>query len=265
MNANPLDNDGTNGRTSHARHGHRNARTALALSILLLSVPAFPPAARASDEAGRMAGRCSPKASRPVQSEILAAPSAEARPQRSFTCEPMVPVAQVTPARVPAPLRTSIVGARALSERGLQHLVECEGFSARPYADAGRCSVGYGHRVHDGPCSRSAHARCDRISEEEARAFLLADVARCERTVNELVLVPLDQGQFDALVSFVFNVGARAFRESRLLQVVNAGEFESVPDELRRWVYQGRTRVQGLANRREKEILLFTSESAGAG
>lgn len=254
-------NDGTNGLKGFARGRRRSPRAAFALCILLLGVPAFPIslAPGSSDEAGKGAGRCSPKVARPVRSETVAPKIAQPRSTRAFSCEPLVRTAEVAPARVPAPLKTSVVGARTMSERGLEHLVECEGFAARPYDDAGRCSVGYGHRAHDGPCSRAAHRR---IGEGEARALLLADVARCERTVNELVHVPLDQGQFDALVSFVFNVGRRGFRDSRLLQSVNAGEFWRVPGELRRWVYQGEKRVQGLVNRREKEILLFTSESS---
>ena len=258
-----LGNDGTNGRESRARWRALGVRTAFALSILLSSVLALPtsraPATRTFDETRKGTGRCSPRVTRPARSVLP--PSSEALTKGEPSRHPRFQIAAVAPARVPASLRTSVVGARTLSERGLRHLVECEGFSARPYADAGRCSVGYGHRVHDGPCSEAAHLHAARLGEEEARALLLADVARCEQAVNELVHVPLDQGQFDALVSFVFNVGRRAFRESRLLQAVNAGEFARVPDELRRWVHQGKTRVQGLANRREKEIRLFTSES----
>jgi len=64
----------------------------------------------------------------------------------------------------------------------------------------------------------------------------------------------INQNQFDALVSFVFNIGGHAFRESTLLKKLNAGEYDQVPDQLRRWIYSGGKVVKGLINRREKEI-----------
>ena len=72
--------------------------------------------------------------------------------------------------------------------------------------------------------------------------------------INHNVKVPLSQNQFDALVSFVFNIGQSAFIESTLLRVLNEGDYKAVPQQLRRWIYDNGSVVQGLINRRQKEI-----------
>jgi lysozyme len=77
--------------------------------------------------------------------------------------------------------------------------------------------------------------------------------------VNESVTVPLNQNQFDALVSFSFNVGDNAFRGSTLLKLLNQGQYDQVPAQLRRWVRDNGHVVQGLINRREKEIVLWNT------
>ena len=74
-----------------------------------------------------------------------------------------------------------------------------------------------------------------------------------------MVKVPLNQNQFDALVSFVFNVGNNAFRDSTLVKVLNAGHFDQVPTQLRRWIRDNGKIVKGLINRREKEIALWNT------
>ena len=70
--------------------------------------------------------------------------------------------------------------------------------------------------------------------------------------------VPLAQHQFDALVSFVFNVGGGAFRESTLLRELNAGDYDAVPRELNRWVKAGGRTLPGLVRRRGAEGVLFS-------
>jgi lysozyme len=85
------------------------------------------------------------------------------------------------------------------------------------------------------------------------------DLEGAERTVNEAVTVPLNQNQFDALVSFTFNVGNGAFRGSTLLKLLNQRQYDQVPTQLRRWVMDNGHVVQGLVNRREKEIALWNA------
>jgi lysozyme len=118
--------------------------------------------------------------------------------------------------------------------------------------------------VHRGSCASSgARLACaGGVSREAADRLLRADVEWAERAVRELVEVELSQGQFDALVSFVFNVGRASFKRSTLRRALNAGELGRVPAELRRWVHQGGTRVEGLVQRREQEIRLFLDEGA---
>jgi lysozyme len=98
----------------------------------------------------------------------------------------------------------------------------------------------------------------DGITDEEAINLLTADVGPVERTVNDAVTFPLDQFEFDALVIFAFNVGCGAFRKSTLLKRLNSGNFLLVPYELRKWVRVNGKRCAGLANRREKEIQLWS-------
>jgi len=68
----------------------------------------------------------------------------------------------------------------------------------------------------------------------------------------------LNRNQFTALVSFVFNVGVTAFRESTLLRVLNFGRYTEVPSQLKRWIYDNGVVVNGLINRRNAEIELWT-------
>ncbi len=101
------------------------------------------------------------------------------------------------------------------------------------------------------------------LSEQAVLNLLAQDLERFEAAVNDAVQVSLDQNQFDALVSFAFNVGVQAFKSSTLLKKLNQGLYHEVPAQLRRW---NKTRVDGklqelpgLTNRREKEITLWQS------
>ena len=85
------------------------------------------------------------------------------------------------------------------------------------------------------------------------------DLERFEAAVNDGVQVALNQNQFDALVSFAFNVGRQGFKSSTLLKKLNQGLYDEVPAQLRRWNKTGGNVIQGLVNRREKEIALWQS------
>ena len=82
--------------------------------------------------------------------------------------------------------------------------------------------------------------------------------AKAAKAVDERVKVPLAQHQFDALVSFVFNLGAGAFAESTLLRELNAGRYDAVPLQLDRWVKAGGKTLEGLVRRRKAEGVLFS-------
>ena len=116
---------------------------------------------------------------------------------------------------------------------------------------AGKWTIGYGHTdgVNQGML----------ITEKTADAFLKQDIQRAEDEVNR-IKQDLTQGQFDALVSFVFNIGVQAFRISTLRRLIMSNPDDlKIADEFRRWVYAGNKKLPGLIKRREKEIELYYS------
>lgn len=100
------------------------------------------------------------------------------------------------------------------------------------------------------------------ITEEEAQRLFRRDVAWAEAEVNNYVKVPLTQNQFDALVSFVFNVGAGAWRKSTMLRKLNAGDYDGAAAEFPRWNKQKGKVLRGLVRRRQHEMELFLTPSA---
>ena len=112
-------------------------------------------------------------------------------------------------------------------------------------------TIGYGHTkgVRMG----------QRISLAQAEQFLLEDVDWAEDAVNSLVKVKLSQNQFDALVSFVFNIGAGAFSKSTLLKYLNAGDYGGAANQFLRWNKQAGKELKGLTKRRQEERALFLS------
>ena len=78
-----------------------------------------------------------------------------------------------------------------------------------------------------------------------------------EGYVNDMVEVSLEQCQFDALVSWVYNLGPTNLSSSTLLKVLNEGEYDEVPFQIKRWNKAGGKVLEGLTRRREAEALLF--------
>ncbi len=153
-------------------------------------------------------------------------------------------------------------GGLELSDAGLQFIARHEGLRTSLYNDpAGHCTVGYGHLVHSGNCdARSSESEfTGGITQERALEILRADAAGAAGAVRSKVTAALNQCQFDALVSFVFNIGAGAFASSTLLRRLNAGEYDAVPTELARWVNAGGKKLPGLVTRRQHEANLFSS------
>ena len=99
----------------------------------------------------------------------------------------------------------------------------------------------------------------DGITEEQADALLLRDVAIAESAVSRLVRVPLTQAQFDALVDFVFNLGGSRFAASSLLVDLNAGKYDDAAQQLLAWDHSGHVEVEGLKLRREAEYQMWNS------
>jgi len=159
-----------------------------------------------------------------------------------------------------------------MSSYGLQHLMQSEGFINYVYDDgAGNATIGVGHlltqdELYSGKIALSGGSivdiRKETISDDDVRAILADDVQSTERCVNQLVAVPLTQSQFDALVSFTFNVGCGALSRSTLLELLNRADYNSVPDQLRRWTQAKGKQLQGLVNRREREAELWQGSQA---
>lgn len=136
------------------------------------------------------------------------------------------------------------------TERLLTQLMVMEGLRLEAYEDAaGVPTIGYGHTkdVRMG----------DRISEYWAKELLRDDIDEAERQVKELG-VARNEAQLDALVSFVFNLGIGALKESTLLRVIREGGSKAdIKREFKRWVYAGGKRLKGLELRREWEAKRF--------
>jgi GH24 family phage-related lysozyme (muramidase) len=148
---------------------------------------------------------------------------------------------------------------RPVSPAGLDLTKASEGFVGRLYHDAAHyCTIAYGHLVKLAPCDGSESEEFRKgVTEPRGAEILTADMERAERAVAATVGVELTDGQHAALCDFVYNVGARNFRTSTLLRVVNARQHEAVPPQLRRWVKAGGVELQGLKARREREIDLY--------
>lgn len=114
-------------------------------------------------------------------------------------------------------------------------------------------TIGYGHY---GPDVKEGQT----ITKEEATELLQQDVQTAENELNQLIKqnVLLTQNQFDALCSLVFNIGVGNFRKSTLRKKL-LNRIQSVDCEFMKWVYSGGHYIQGLYNRRKKEVELFLS------
>lgn len=150
----------------------------------------------------------------------------------------------------------------ALSHQGAQFIEHFEGFRADLYDDAaGNCTIGIGHLVHMGRCNGSEPGEFRQgISRQRAEEILQQDAASAASAVHDHVKVPLSQERFDALVSFVFNVGAGNFESSTLLRELNAKHYHAVPEQLLQWTHAGGQVLPGLVTRRKAEGELFATE-----
>ena len=132
-------------------------------------------------------------------------------------------------------------------------LMDFEKFAQTPYEDgAGTMTIGYGHAIKEDESFTS-------ITEKEARALLLEDVESHRDSINNLVDVPLNQHQYDALVSFVFNIGEDVFRKSGLLRELNKGNYNEVPRRFMMYINDvqpdgTKKVVKGLIPRRKAEV-----------
>jgi lysozyme len=102
------------------------------------------------------------------------------------------------------------------------------------------------------------------LTEPEAAKILAEDLRQAEQAVTRLVKVPLTQGQFDALVDFVFNLGAGRLTTSSLLRMLNASRYEDAAEHLLQWDHAGGRELAALKARRQAEVDLWHSPALPA-
>ncbi|EPY1673834.1 lysozyme [Salmonella enterica subsp. enterica] len=146
------------------------------------------------------------------------------------------------------------------SPKGIALIKQFEGCSLTAYPDPGTggapWTIGYGwtHPV-DGKSVKPGM----KIEQETADRLLKTGLVSYENDVLKLAKVKLTQGQFDALVSFAYNVGSRSLSTSALLKKLNDGDVKGAADEFPRWNKAGGKVLNGLTRRREAERALFLS------
>lgn len=144
-------------------------------------------------------------------------------------------------------MRRMTIGALSLSAAGLIAIASYEGFSDQAYipVEGDVPTIGFG--------STEGVQLGDKISVPEALERLRRDVGDAESAIGRCVKVPLSQGEYDAFASLAFNIGSNAFCTSTLVKRLNAGDYDGACEEIRRWVYAGGQKLEGLVNRREAE------------
>lgn len=141
---------------------------------------------------------------------------------------------------------------RHITQNGLDLIKRFEGFSRTVYfCPAAYPTIGYGHVVKDNEDFSAG------INEAQAEELLRQDAIIAERAVLRLINVPLTDGQFDALVSFTYNLGGGALQRSTLRRKINREEHAEVPEQFMRWVWAGGRKLKGLVRRRYAECLLY--------
>ncbi|WP_369521228.1 lysozyme [Escherichia coli] len=143
------------------------------------------------------------------------------------------------------------------SEKGIALIKQFEGCKLTAYQDSvGVWTIGYGWtKPVDGKPIRAGMT----IKQETAERLLKTGLVSYENDVSRLVKVDLTQGQFDALVSFTYNLGARSLSTSTLLRKLNAEDYAGAADEFLLWNKAGGKVLNGLTRRREAERALFLS------
>ena len=140
-----------------------------------------------------------------------------------------------------------------ISEEGLSLIKKFEGCELKAYRCAANVlTIGYG--------TTKGVTEDMEITKEEAESLLKEEMHEYEGYINDMVKVPLEQHQFDAMVSWVFNLGSGNLSLSTLLKKLNNSEYDEVPTQIKRWNKAGGKVLDGLIRRREAESLLFQNK-----
>ena len=141
-----------------------------------------------------------------------------------------------------------------ISDEGLSLIKHFEGCELKAYRCAANVlTIGYG--------STKGVTEDMEITQEGAEELLQEEMHEYEGYINDMVKVPLEQHQFDAMVSWVFNLGSGNLSSSTLLKKLNNSEYDEVPEQIKRWNKAGGKVLEGLVRRREAEALLFSGKS----
>lgn len=139
-----------------------------------------------------------------------------------------------------------------IDNSGIALIQGFEGTKLQAYQDVkGVWTIGTGTTVYP---NGNYVKQGDVITQSQADQYLQYDLQRFVNSVNSLVKAPLNQNQFNALVSLVYNIGSTAFANSTLLRTLNSGNYNV---DFTVWCYSGGVKIQGLLNRRIKEQQLF--------
>ena len=139
-----------------------------------------------------------------------------------------------------------------ISSNGIELIKVFEGLELEAYkCAAGVWTIGYGHikGVHEGM----------NITEDTANKMLMEELVEYENYIDQAVTVPLAQCQYDAMVSWVYNLGNGNLTSSTLLKVLNSGDYDGVPAQMMRWNKAGGKVLEGLTRRRQAEADMFSN------
>jgi lysozyme len=166
--------------------------------------------------------------------------------------DPSSPITRMAPTYPENEDRGTFLG--DTSQAGIDLIKHFEGFRSKPYkCPAGVWTIGYGttNAINSGTLP---------ITEAEAENMLKSDLDRFERSVLKLVTVPVSQNEFDALVSFTYNLGEGNLKKSTLLRRLNSDDKASAAEEFLKWNKAGGKVLNGLVKRREAERKMFLGE-----
>lgn len=138
------------------------------------------------------------------------------------------------------------------SQNGIELIKKFEGCRLETYiCPAGVFTIGYGHTGADVKSGM-------KITQEEAETLLKNDLKAFEKGVQRIIKKELTQNQFDALVSFAYNLGLENLKKSTLAKLINQDKIKEAANQFERWVYANGVKLNGLIRRRKAEKELFT-------
>lgn len=152
-------------------------------------------------------------------------------------------------------LNALVSGLRDISEKGFSLIRESESLQLKAYLDTGGVwTIGYGTIKYPNGVRVKKEDIC---TQGQAELWLKNDCLWVEACLDKYVKVTVSQNQFDALASFIYNIGETAFIKSTMLSLINNSNFSGAAGQFDRWIYDDGKEIKGLVNRRAREKALF--------